>query len=203
MPAAADPSAGAYVRYPTGELLEILAIESHRASALIIGEDLGTVPPGVRRELRRRGMLSTRLALFERVPPERYSRQAFAAVTTHDLSTIAGAWSGSDLEDQVRAGLAPDERGLAQLRRRLVRASGLPADAPVDEVVEAIHRRLARSPSMLVSATLEDALRVERRPNLPGTISTQRDNWSVPLPLALEHLIVDGRVSRLAALLRR
>ena len=203
MPAAADPSAGAYVRYPTGELLEILAIESHRASALIIGEDLGTVPPGVRRELRRRGMLSTRLALFERVPPERYARQAFAAVTTHDLPTIAGAWSGSDLEDQVRAGLVPDERGLAQLRRRLVRASGLPADAPVDEVVEAIHRRLARSPSMLVSATLEDALRVERRPNLPGTISTQRDNWSVPLPLVLEHLILDGRVSRLAALLRR
>lgn len=203
MPAAAAPSAGAYVRYPTSELLEILAIESHRASALIIGEDLGTVPPGVRRELRRRGMLSTRLALFERVPPERYARQAFAAVTTHDLPTIAGAWSGSDLQDQVRAGLVADDRGLAQLRGRLVRASGLPADAPSDDVVDAIHRRLARSPSMLVSATLEDALRVEARPNLPGTVAAQRDNWSVPLPMPLEDLIAVARVTRLAAVLRR
>ena len=203
MPAAAAPSAGAYVRYPTTELLEILAIESHRASALIIGEDLGTVPPGVRRELRRRGMLSTRLALFERVPPERYARQAFAAVTTHDLPTIAGAWSGSDLQDQVRAGLVADDRGLAQLRGRLVRASGLPSDAPSDEVVDAIHRRLARSPSMLVSATLEDALRVEARPNLPGTVAAQRDNWSVPLPMPLEDLIAVARVTRLAAVLRR
>jgi len=203
MPAAADPSAGAYVRYPTNELLEILAIESHRASALIIGEDLGTVPSGVRRELRSRGMLSTRLALFEVVPPERYVRQAFAAVTTHDLPTIAGAWSGSDLEDQVQAGLVADARGLTQLRGRLVRASGLPADEPVDEVVDAIHRRLARSPSMLVSATLEDALRVEQRPNLPGTVSAQRDNWSLPLPMPLEEITRDLRVTRLAAVLRR
>lgn len=203
MPAAAAPSAGAYVRYPTEELLEILAIESDRASAVIIGEDLGTVPPGVRRELRRRRMLSTRLALFERVPPERYARQAFAAVTTHDLPTIAGAWSGSDLEELSRAGLVPDVIGLAQLRRRLVRASGLAADAPVDEAVEAIHRRLARSPSMLVAATLEDALRVEERPNLPGTVSSQRDNWSVALPVSLEELVSDRRVASLVEELRR
>ncbi|MCA1588024.1 MAG: 4-alpha-glucanotransferase [Chloroflexi bacterium] len=203
MPAAADPADGAYVRYPTAELLEILAIESERASAIIIGEDLGTVPPGVRRELRRRRILSTRLALFERMPPERYPRQVFAAVTTHDLPTIAGLWSGTDLEDQSRAGVPPDGAGLGQLRGRLVRASGLAPDAPVDEVVEAVHRRLARSPSMLVAATLEDALRVAERPNMPGTVSAQRDNWSVALPQPLERLAGDARVLRLVAALRR
>ena len=203
MPAGADPADGAYVRYPTAELLEIVSIESERASAIVIGEDLGTVPPGVRRELRRRRMLSTRLALFERMPPERYPRQAFAAVTTHDLPTIAGLWSGTDLEDQSRAGVAPDAAGLSQLRGRLVRASGLPPAAPVDEVVDAVHRRLAGSPSMLVAATLEDALRVAERPNMPGTVSTQRDNWSVALPQPLEQLAGDARVLRLVTALRR
>ena len=203
MPAAADPSEGAYVRYPTAEMLEILAIESDRASAVVIGEDLGTVPPGVRRELRRRRMLSTRLALFERTPPERYARQAFAAVTTHDLPTIVGLWSGTDLDDQSHAGVVPDPVGLGQLRGRLVRASGLPADAPVDDVVDAVHWRLARSPSMLVAATLEDALRVAERPNMPGTVSTQRDNWSVALPQPLEQLVKDSRVLSLVGALRR
>lgn len=203
MPTAAHPSAGAYVRYPTDELLEILAIESDRASAVVIGEDLGTVPPGVRRELRRRRVLSTRLALFERKPPESYPLRAFAAVTTHDLPTIAGAWDGSDLNDQSRAGVTPDAAGLAHLRRRLVQASGLPADAPADDVIEAIHRRLARSPSMLVAATIEDALHVEERPNMPGTVATQRDNWSVALPAPLEEIVVDHRVKRLIDALRR
>ncbi|MGZ8475223.1 MAG: 4-alpha-glucanotransferase [Candidatus Limnocylindria bacterium] len=203
MPAPSDPAVGAYVRYPTAELLEILAIESDRAQSVVIGEDLGTVPPGVRRELRRRRMLSTRLVLFERSPPETYPRQSAAAVTTHDLPTIAGAWSGADLDDQARAGTPPNAVGLAQLRGRLVKVSGLPPDAPVDEVVDAIHRRLAGSPSMLVTATLEDALRVEERPNMPGTVSAQRDNWSVPLPMPLEELVGDSRVLRLADALRR
>lgn len=203
IPAGSDPGVGAYVRYPTDELLEIVAIESERAGAVVIGEDLGTVPPGVRSELRRRRVLSTRLALFERRPPARYPRQAFAAVTTHDLPTIAGAWTRSDLHDQVRAGLAPDRAGLEHLRRSLARSAGVGDDAALDEVVDAVHRRLAESPSMLVAATLEDALRVETRPNLPGTVARQRHNWSLPLPKTLERLFADRRVRALADALRR
>ena len=203
IPAGSDPSAGAYVRYPTDELLEIVAIESERAGAVVIGEDLGTVPPGVRSELRRRRVLSTRLVLFERRPPERYPRQAFAAVTTHDLPTIAGAWTRSDLRDRTRAGVDPDASGLEQLRRRLARAAGTSPDAAVDEVVDAVHRRLAASPSMFVAATLEDALRVEERPNMPGTVPDQRDNWSVALPLPLEQITEDARVRDLVATLDR
>ncbi len=203
VPSGSDPKQGAYVTQPTDELLEIVAVESHRAGAVVIGEDLGTVPPGVRAELRRRRILSTRLALFERRPPERYPPQAFAAVTTHDLPTVAGAWSGADVADQRRAGVEPDRRGLALLRRRLLRAAGLNAGATLDDLVDALHRRIAASPSMLVAATLEDALRIEERPNLPGTVSTQRDNWSIALPAPLERIVEDRGVLDLVEALRR
>ena len=203
IPTGDGPARGAYVRYPTEELLEIVALESHRAGALVIGEDLGTVPPGVRRELNRRRLLSTRLALFERNRPDRYPRQAVAGVTTHDLPTIAGAWSGSDLDDQAASGLRPDADGLALLRARLLAAAGVESDASLDEVVVGLHRALAASPSALVAATLEDALRVERRPNLPGTVARQRDNWSLALPVPIEELAGDPRVTAVVDALRR
>jgi 4-alpha-glucanotransferase len=203
IPSGHDPGRGAYVRYPTDELLEIVAIESHRASAVLIGEDLGTVPPGVRRELRRRNVLSTRLAYFEKVPPSRYPHFSFAAATTHDLPTIAGAFSGADLDDQRAAGVRPDRAALALLRSRMVKAAGAGPDPTLDEVIEGVHRRLAAAPPVLVAGTLEDALRVEKRPNLPGTGSAQRDNWSIALPAPLEEIVADPRVEALAEALTR
>jgi 4-alpha-glucanotransferase len=203
IPADDGPARGAYVRYPTDELLEIVALESHRAQAVVIGEDLGTVSPGVRRELRRRRLLSTRLALFERVRPPRYPRQAFAGITTHDLPTIAGALSGSDLADQAAAGIQPDTAGLTLLRARLLAVAGVEAGAPLAEVVTQLHRRVAASPSMLVVATLEDALRVEERPNLPGTTSSQRANWSLALPLPVEEFGADPRVASVVEAMSR
>lgn len=203
IPAGVDPSRGAYVRSGTDELLEIVALESHRAGAVVIGEDLGTVPSGVRSELRRRQVLSTRLALFERTRPSRYPRQAFAGVTTHDLPTIAGIWNGSDLADQAAAGLEPDVAGLSLLRGRLGRAAGVTPDAGLDDVTDAVHRNLAAAPPMLVAATLEDALRVEERPNIPGTVFPQRDNWSLPLPVSVDDLRTDPRVASVVEALRR
>jgi len=203
IPSGQDPSRGAYVRSHTDELLEILALESDRAGAAIIGEDLGTVPPGVRGELRRRRLLSTRLALFERRPPASYARHSFAGITTHDLPTMAGIWSASDLADQAAAGVRPDPEALGLLRTRLARAAGVSIDAPLDDVVTRLHARLAASPSMLVAATLEDALRVEERPNLPGTIAAQRDNWSLALPAPLEEVVTDPRVVAMAEAMSR
>jgi 4-alpha-glucanotransferase len=203
IPSGHGPARGAYVRYPTDELLEVVALESHRASAILVGEDLGTVPPGVRRELRRRNVLSTRLAYFEKVPPSRYPRYAFAAATTHDLPTIAGAFGGSDLEDQRAAGVRPDPAALALLRSRIVKAAGVGAEPTLDEVVDGVHRRLAAAPSVLVAGTLEDALRVEERPNLPGTGSAERDNWSIALPAPLEEVMADPRVAAMAEALTR
>jgi 4-alpha-glucanotransferase len=171
---------------------------------VVIGEDLGTVPAGVRRELHRRNVLSTRLALFERVPPSRYPRNAYAAITTHDLPTIAGLVSRADLTDQVAAGVAPEPDAIELLRGRLFSAAGLRVDgAPLDELVLALHRRLAASPSVLLAATLDDALLAERRPNQPGTYGDQRPNWSIPLPKPLEGIIGDPFVRRVTEALRR
>lgn len=192
---------GAYVRYPADELLAVLAIESRRAGTVVIGEDLGTVEPGVRRALARRGLLSTRLVYFERRGPGRFPRGAFAAVTTHDLPTIAGTWHRTDLDDQRAAGLAPDPADLEGLRARLARAAGVHAEAPLDEVIVGVHAALAASPATVVSATLEDALRVERRPNLPGTTRAQRANWSEALPVPIEALGSAPLVQRLGAVL--
>jgi 4-alpha-glucanotransferase len=203
IPRGGDPSRGAYVRYHGDELAAILAIESRRAGAIVIGEDLGTVQPGVRRALAARSILSTRLVLFERRAPHRYPRRTHAAVTTHDLPTVAGCWSGADLADQVAAGLSPDRAGLEALRRRLAGVAGLGRHTAVEAVVLALHRSLATAPSALVTATLEDALRVERRPNLPGTTRSQRANWSEALPAALEELEADPFVRELAEALRR
>ena len=202
IPAGRGPESGAYVRYPTDELLEIVAIESHRADAIIIGEDLGTVPAGVRRELRQRRVLSTRLAYFERSPPERWPRNAFAAVTTHDLPTVAGLLSGSDVADQRAAGVTPSPTANELLRDRVLRIARAPADATADEMIAPLHRRLAAAPPVLVAGTLEDALGVEERPNIPGTTFPQRANWSLALPQPLEEIVAEPAVNRVAEALR-
>ncbi len=202
LPPGGAPTDGAYVRYPADELLAVLAIESVRAGAVVVGEDLGTVEEGVRDRLQAAGLLSYRLVWFEEAGPEHYPAQALGAVTTHDLPTIAGVWSGDDAGDQRAAGVEPDEAALGRLRSKLVSTSRLDGDSPVDEVIVAVHRRLAAAPCALVGATFEDALALRRRPNLPGT-TTERPNWSLGLPLPLEDALDDPLVGRVATALRR
>ena len=195
------PAEGAYVRYPADELLAVLAIESTRAGALVVGEDLGTVEDGVRARLAMAGILSTRLVWFDWEPPEQFPTQALAAVTTHDLPTIAGIWTHDDVADQRAAGLPVDEDQAGQMRARVAELSGAGDDAPVEEVVVGVHRRLAGAPSMLVAATMEDALAVTQRPNMPGTVS-ERPNWSLALPVLLDDALADPLVNAVAATLR-
>ena len=202
LPPRGSPADGTYVRYPVDELLAVLAIESVRSGAIVVGEDLGTVEEGLRERLADAGLLSYRLVWFEDAPPEDYPAQALGAVTTHDLPTVAGVWSGADAADQQAAGIEPDEAALGRLRDTLVELTGLDADAPVEEVIVAVHERLARSPCALVAATLEDALALRRRPNLPGT-THERPNWSLPLPVPLEDALEDPLLARVAAALQR
>lgn len=203
VPPGGSPGDGAYVRYPRRDLFEVLALESVRAGAVVVGEDLGTVEPAVRREMAARDVLAYRLLWFERRPPRHWPERALAAVTTHDLPTVAGLWSGSDLRDQLAAGTAPDPAGDAALRRRLRRLTGLDPAAPPQDTVLAAYATLAGAPSLLLVATLEDLLAVERRPNLPGTTAERWPSWSIPLPATLEQIRELPRARRMAALLAR
>jgi 4-alpha-glucanotransferase len=215
IPEGAEPAEGTYVRYPADDLLGVLALESATAEALVVGEDLGTVGHGVRERLEAEGVLSYRLAWFEHGPGGGRRRAAddprlaLAATTTHDLPTVAGFFSGHDLEHLCDIGVATpggpeqaDQEAQRASLRRLLEAEGLLAsgEESVAAIVAALYGFLARTPSMLLAATLEDAVEAPQRPNVPGTID-QRPNWSLPLPVRLEDLAADPRVRRLAGIL--
>jgi 4-alpha-glucanotransferase len=198
---ARDPSAGAYVRYPASELLDILALESTRAGCGVIGEDLGTVEAGVRPELRRRRVLSYRLAWFEPEPPRRFPVGAVAALSTHDLPTAAGLWTGDDLTEMAAGGRAVNRLAELRVRRRLQRLAGVAEGDPAALVVERAYAALGTAPSRLLVATLDDASLAVRRPNLPGVLD--RPNWAIPLPRTLETLRGDVLPRRIASALGR
>jgi 4-alpha-glucanotransferase len=187
VPRALGTKGGSYVRSRADELMAIVALESHRAKAFIIGEDLGTVEPGVREKLAENRMLSYRLLYFEPHDPPSFPELALSSVTTHDLPTIAGLWTGWDAAAQKKIGLDPNDTGIKTLRDKLKRLGSLAEDSPVETVIEATYRALARAPSRVLLATLDDAIAVPERPNLPGTIK-EWPNWSLALPLTLEEL---------------
>jgi 4-alpha-glucanotransferase len=202
VPEGGSPAEGAYVRYCADDLLDIVALECHRAGAYAVGEDLGTVEDHVRKELADRGVLSYRLVWFEDTPPAKYPVQALAAVTTHDLPTVAGLWSGEDLEDQKRIGMEPNEEATQTLRDRLREATGVSDDAPIEDVVVATYEALSGAPCLLLTAGLDDALGVKQRPNMPGTLD-QWPNWRIALPIPLEEIETDPRPRAVAAALDR
>ena len=181
---------GAYVKYPAAILLGLLARESRRAGAFVVGEDLGLVEPAVRRHLKRRGSMSYRLLWFEGSDPSEWPRDAVAAVGTHDLPTVAGIWTLSE----------PDER-LHHLREKLVNMTGLPAATPPVDVAVAAYSALARGRPRIVLASLEDALGVRERPNVPGT-TTEFPNWRRALPASLEDLDASDGVRRIVEAMR-
>ncbi|MFC7572106.1 4-alpha-glucanotransferase [Klenkia terrae] len=185
-----DPTKGAYVRYPAEDLLGIVALESHRAQAVVVGEDLGTVEDGVREAMAEHGVLSYRLLWFEDDAPADWPAASMGAITTHDLPTVAGLWTGSDVAEQVELGTGEREQLESDRQQLLAHLTGHP-DGPtkkmgVAKAVERAHRLLATAPCTLLSATLDDALGVERRPNVPGAM--QRPNWCLPLPVPVDQL---------------
>lgn len=217
IPDGAPAHAGAYVRYPFDEMMRIVKLESVRNRCLVIGEDLGTLPEGFHDAMERAHVLSYRVLWFERAedggfkPPEAWPELALAAATTHDLPTVIGFWLGRDLDWRDRLGLHPSPeagRSMREERRRdrelLGRVLGLgaeAADVAPAELVTRLYAHIARAPSRLLAAQLEDALEEAEAPNLPGTID-EHPNWRRRLPIDLEELFLDHRVRRLAAALR-
>jgi 4-alpha-glucanotransferase len=198
VPAGCEPSQGTYVRYIWPDMVGLLRLEAWRAGAFLVGEDLGTVEDHVRDVLWHSGVLSYKLFWFEPEGPARWSPQALGAVTTHDLPTVAGVWTGADVEAQRRSGMPLNEESCAGLRRRVAEWTQSGDDRPVSEVIKATYARLSEAPCALLSAALDDVAAVEERPNMPGTID-QWPNWCLALPVPLEHL----RESELAAAITR
>ena len=89
VPDGASPADGVYVRYPAAELLDVVATISQRHNVFVVGEDLGTVEPGVREALAARGILSYKVLKFEDEAPSQWPRLSLASATTHDLLTTA------------------------------------------------------------------------------------------------------------------
>jgi 4-alpha-glucanotransferase len=211
IPRGAGASAGAYVRYPLDEMLGILALESVRNRCVIVGEDLGTLPEGFRERMREARVLSSRVFYFERdwdddsfLPPDRYPRFAAASIGTHDLPTLAGWWVGdrgpSDDREQDRFRLidalqragAVDAAAASRLRDD---ANGGGTLAGVAELVAAMHRFLASTPSMLAIVAIEDVLHETGAVNVPGTFD-EHPNWRRKRSLLLESIEADGRLSQ-------
>ncbi len=190
IPTGMTAAQGAYLKYPAPVLLSLLALESRRTNAFVIGEDLGLVEPPVRRHLRRKGSLSYRLVWFEGSEPRRWPKDAVAAVGTHDLPTIAGIWTGSE----------PELR-LHHLREKLMNLTRLPDDTSPVDVAVATYGQLARGRPRIVLASLEDALGVHERPNVPGT-TNEMPNWRLALPIPIEEIEASDGPRRIADVMR-
>jgi 4-alpha-glucanotransferase len=199
---------GAYLAYPLEDLLALLALESHRHGAVVIGEDLGTVPPGFRARLRRAGIAGMDVLWFERTRlafrnASRWRNDAVAMTTTHDLPTVAGWWSGEDIRTRRAlrlAGAAEEqerERDRPRLWRAFIGAGVAEGEAPsaqrTDPAVDAALGYVAQSPAPLMLAPLEDLLGLREQPNLPGTID-EHPNWRRRLPPLARELFEDPAV---------
>jgi 4-alpha-glucanotransferase len=187
IPEGSSAADGAYVHYPYQDLLAILALESSRNGGIVVGEDLGTIEHYMREELARRNVLSYKLMWFERDKPSDYPVNTLGAITTHDLPTIAGLFSDRDLEIQRDLGTSPNVEATMEMKRRVGEWLGVDQSTSITEMVRRAHELLAGAQSAVVAATVEDALGLEERPNYPGT-TDQWPNWSVALPVAINHL---------------
>ena len=207
IPANCPGSAGAYVRYPADDLFAILALESRRHNALVIGEDLGTVPAGFEEILERWGILSTRVLYFERDhnaefrSPSQYSKRAMVTVNTHDLAPLKGYWEGIDLEVRRGVGQIATDEQLAEayarrscernsLNRALHREGLAPEHGSLDyaDRCAAVHAFIARSPAPLIGISLDDLAGETEPMNLPGVDPTRYPCWTRRMRIPLEDL---------------
>lgn len=217
IPADASAAEGAYVRYPWNDLLGLLAEESQCNRCMVIGEDLGTVPDGLREAMYDKGILSYRLLYFEQQDgrfrlPREYPVNALVAAGTHDLPPLPMWWSGEDIALRERLGLWPnDDIRTAELQQRdharsalgsALRQEGFdPGDVPDEAPVEAVYGYLARTPCKLLMVQLEDVLDMHTQVNLPGT-TDEHANWRQRLPCSVDDALAHPRMRRVAEKLR-
>ncbi|NCD19210.1 MAG: 4-alpha-glucanotransferase [Actinobacteria bacterium] len=222
IPEGAGAAEGTYVRYDHEAMVGVLLLEAHRANAVIIGEDLGTVEPWVREYLASRGVFGTSVLWFEKdqagypIPAESFRELVLATVDTHDLPPAAGYLAGEHVDIRARLGLLtePEPKVRAEANQERDRMVGrmydyglLDEDPTEREIIEALHRYVAMTPSLLVGVSLTDAVGERRAQNQPGT-DTEYPNWMIPLadgsetPVMVEKLPSNARLLSLVAALR-
>lgn len=228
IPEEGEADEGAYLRYPLEDMLRLVALESWRHRAVVIGEDLGTVEAGLRERLDSRGVLGISVLWFERdgeefLPADRWRGGTLATTTTHDLPTLAGWWEGRDLAWRETLGLLAEDETLDALlaerrldRQRLAGASGLAFTASesglesdaidTESIVDAAIDFVVSTPTALTLLPLEDILGLQEQPNLPGTID-EHPNWRRRLPASACELLqspaAQRRLARISAVRKR
>ncbi|HTO72414.1 MAG TPA: 4-alpha-glucanotransferase [Gemmatimonadales bacterium] len=202
---------GTYVSYPAEELFAVLALESNLHCCEVVGENLGNVPHEIDRALPRHRIWGMYLAEFQasggpEIPPP--TSVDMALIGTHDTPTFAGWLAGNDIGERIRYGLLA-ESGEAAVRAEREAATGWLA-ARLGGTVEDPRDLLARllewlgqSESPLVVPWFEDLWLEERGVNLPGTPSSVRPNWQLPMGRLLDEIFADPEVDTLAGLLNR
>ncbi len=221
IPAGMKGAAGGYVRNAFDMLAGIVALESRRNACMVVGEDLGSVPDGLRESLAERGLLSYRVLQFERhwqgdgsfKHPDEYPAQALATAVTHDMPTIAEYWSGADIERRAALGLfpeaqlrdaeaarrEPERRGLLDLLARIGQAPANRDD--IAAVAAALHAAVGQTRAMLAVVQLDDIAGEALPINIPGTYR-EYPNWRRKVSLSVEALATDPRWTALAEAMR-
>lgn len=218
LPQGAPPEAGAYLNYPLQDLLRLLSLESFRHRALVIGEDLGTVPAGLREELAQRMILGMRVLLFEQsdgrfLPPHSWPRDALATTTTHDLPSMRGWLLGRDIEWREITGQRSAEHSHGdretRAREKLAlttalyasdQSQALQGERDNDEQLDACIGFIGRTPAPLVLLPLEDVMGSDEQPNLPGPGDHHpnwRRRWAEPAATMLDGPAAERRLHRL------
>lgn len=219
IPEGGDPADGAYLTYPFDDLVRLLTLEAHRANAFVIAEDLGTAPHGFSDAIARRNILGMRVLWFERaqdhgfIGAQDYEPRAVAMTGTHDTPTLAGWWTGNDLDWDARLGrLPPDidrtkaeairdwDRGL--LWSTIAGHSPRPAATDPQPAVNAAISHIARTPCSLALVPVEDLLGLIEQPNIPGTVTTH-PNWCRRLDAELGDLLAEYYAEQNQASLRQ
>ena len=213
---------GVYISFPLEEILRIIALESRRNNCVVIGEDLGTVPDGFGEIMANAGLLSYKVLFFERWEsglfkrPDTYPAQSMVTVSTHDLPTLAGWWTGRDLYWRQHLDLYPNEemgvnerQGRVSDRNHLISAlddmntidtDASPQQSPAimnTELSLAVQKFLALAPSHVQLIPLEDTLEIAEQVNIPGTID-EHPNWLQKLPVSLEQFWQTASVNKLS-----
>lgn len=207
---------GAYVRYPLRVILAIIRIEATRAGCIVVGEDLGVVPDGLRSELDASGLYGVSVMQFERDgggfrDPKAYPKRALASFGTHDTPTLAGYWEGADIAWRVELAQFDTPaaehvgRGRAEERRQILEMlagiqalppemdSGVPPAEMTMPLNVAVHVALSNTSAEMIMMQLDDALGSTTQVNFPGTVD-EYPNWRIKCSIPVDAVSTDRRL---------